>query len=50
MTTTVCARWRAICPVSRLMNPTMSTAAVRPQSQPEVLMPMLHSRVLACIV
>ena len=50
MTTTVCARWRAICPVSRLMNPTMSTAAVRPQSQPEVLIPMLHSRVLACIV
>ena len=50
MTTTACARCRVICPISRLMNPTMSTAAVKPQSQPEVLIPMLHSRVLACIV
>ena len=50
MTTTLCARWRLVCSVIRFPNSSMRTTAVGPQSQPEVLIPMLHSRVLACIV
>ena len=48
--TVECARSRLICFVSRFEYTIRRTRAARPQSQPATLIPMLHSRLPACII
>ena len=51
MTATVeCATRRYFCSTSRFPYAIRRIAAARPQSQPAVLMSMLHRRLLACVI
>ena len=48
-TTTECTTSRLICFISKFGYTIRRTRAARPQSQPAVLIPMLHRRLPACI-